>query len=33
MGDLIDDERIHQIPESLLGPDFRRDDTRGSTCG
>ena len=29
MRDLIDDERIHQIPESLLGPDFWLDGTEG----
>ena len=26
---LIDDDRIHQIPESLLGPDFFLDGTEG----
>ena len=26
---LIDDDRIHQIPESLLGPDFVLDGTMG----
>lgn len=29
MRDLIDDERIHQIPESLLGADFWLDGTEG----
>ena len=29
MRDLIDDERIHQIPESLLGPDFWLDCADG----
>ena len=29
MRDLIDDERIHQIPESLLGPDFWLDGADG----
>jgi len=26
---LVDDDRIHQIPESLLGPDFFLDGTEG----
>ena len=29
MRDLIDDERIHQIPESLLGPDFATTSSPG----
>ena len=33
MRDLIDDERIHQIPESLLGPDFWLDGTEGTPAG
>lgn len=31
MGDFIDDERIHQIHQPLLGPDFRLDGTGGAT--
>ena len=27
---VVDDERIHQIPESLLGPDFFLDGTQGN---
>ena len=27
---LVDDDRIHQIPESLLGPDFFLDCTQGN---
>lgn len=27
---LVDDDRIHQIPESLLGPDFFLDGTQGN---
>ena len=33
MGDLIDDERIHQIPESLLGLRFLARRHRRATCG
>jgi ectoine hydroxylase-related dioxygenase (phytanoyl-CoA dioxygenase family) len=29
MVNLVDDERIHQIPESLLGPDFWLDGSEG----
>ena len=30
LADLVDDDRIHQIPESLLGPDFFLDGTEGN---